>query len=136
MRITPHGAAAILLKRQMMHKAQNRLEDDEQKDDDAEDGMRMADHARVRGHVDSQREGGDVEEVGDKLHEAVREPEFGEAEDADQDAAGGEDEAEGEGGHDGVRGDHAVVAREDLVADAVEAAAAAGEGVAAVVAVI
>lgn len=57
--------------------------------------MRLAQFVDALRHGDAEGEGGDVEDVGEGLEDAVDPPQAGEGGEADDDAADGEEEAEG-----------------------------------------
>jgi len=80
---------------------------------------------RARDHVYADREGGDVEYIGEDLKEAVNPPEAGEGSESDHDAADGKEEGEGERGEDGVGDDHGVVAVRDELGEIASQAIAA-----------
>lgn len=138
--VGPDDAAAVLLEHDVVQEAEEGLEEEQDEEDDADDGVGVVQGAGVGGglrdHVDADGKGGDVEEVGEELEEAVHPPEAWEGGEADEDAADGEEEGEGEGGEDGVGDDHGLVAVRDELAEVEGAVAIAvgGKGIAVAVA--
>ena len=116
MPVRPHDPSAVLLEHDVVQEAKERLEEEQDEEDDSNDrvGFMKSDSVwGARHHIDADSEGGDVEQVGEDLEEAVNPPEAGEGSESDYDAADGEEEGEGERGEDGVRDDHGVVAVRD-----------------------
>lgn len=128
MPVRPNDPSAVLLEHDVVQEAKKGLEEEQDEEDDSDDRVGIMKCCSVRGarrHVDANREGGDVEDVGEDLEEAVDPPETWERSESDHDAANGEEEGEGERGEDGVRDDHGVVAiRDELGEIASEAIAA------------
>lgn len=109
MQVGPDGAAAVLLVQLVMHEAEHGLEEQDDEEHDADDGVRGGEQVHAAGHPDADAEGDEVDEVGEELEQGVHPEKAGEIGDADEDAAEGEEGDEGEAGEDCVDGDDAVL---------------------------
>lgn len=95
-------ATAVLLECAVVKHASQRLANEEDEQDDADDGVCLREVVAVDGDPDSDAEGRDVDEEAEDLQRGVHPDEAGEAGDADEDAADREEGDESERGHDGV----------------------------------
>lgn len=93
---------AVLLERAVVQPAAEGLADEEDEQDDADDRVSLGEVVAVDGDPDADAEGSDVDEESEDLQSGVHPDEAGEAGNADEDAANGEEGDESERGHDAV----------------------------------
>lgn len=114
MSIRPHRAPTMFLTLDMMHEAQDRLEEEQNKHDNTDDRMIVVQQIvrNVVHHPHAQPKRDNVHNVREELEYAMHEPDAAKGTETDQDGAHGEEEHEGEGGEDAVR-DEYLLARVD-----------------------
>ena len=102
--VTPQDAAGVLLEHDVVEKAEEWLEEEEHKDDDSDNWVDVVESTDLFGHVDTDTEGGDEEEITDDLACGVDPDEAAEGSDANEDTADWEENDKGERSEDTVGG--------------------------------
>jgi len=102
--VTPKNAAGVLLEHDVVEETEEWLEEEQHKDDDSDNWMDVVESTDLFGHVDTDTEGDDEEEVTDDLACGVDPDEAAEGSDADQDTAYWEEDDKGERSEDTVGG--------------------------------
>ena len=104
MAIGPHSPPTVLLKLNMVDETEDRLEEQQDENDDADDGVVVVEqvHGNIVDHPDADAKRSNVDEVGEELEYAVDDPYAAEGAEADEYGTEGEEEDECEGGEDAV----------------------------------